>query len=600
MASTLLVFTLWVTAFLLPSTPAGATIPSNAAVPYVDGLDALNDGRWRDAVAVLTKALDVAGDNPDILFARGVASTLAEDFPNALKDLQRAGRLGYPGREPELWTYVAEAMSGTVTVPDHALGGGPRGVPSGPVVVLLPGHLAQGHDDYTTEYGSFILYRLGQAYQDHRLPADKGGSGKSGGTKSPEMRQAMLKAGQLFAEKNYRRPEVAAISTSRATQASGDTITPKHMAHVARALAGNPADPQAHYQAGRAWLEAGRPAAARKAFTVALTFKTDLADAYLGRATAAARMGDEQRMTADLDIYKKLGGWFATRSARSTVERELNEHKIRGSADRYLKELQEAAASDKPFERLVEIATKVHRAKGEHRLRYDELHQDRLRVLDEAVRDNPKNPDTLVDLATYLVEEADIRGEKVEPRRALEPYRFQVSRNQELQRAIRIAEQALGIDPKHVGAIMQKAIALTGLGDLDQADHLADQALTLSGNHADALALYARFRAMRANHMSNEAWNLRQERCTSSTHQETRDGIVYDVTITTCIPPSQADLQRAAQLDAMAAELRRRARAAMEKAVGVTKGTVEGWPCRPIWPCGTERPTRRRARSNRR
>ncbi|MGE3151118.1 MAG: tetratricopeptide repeat protein [Nitrospiraceae bacterium] len=577
MASTLLVFTLWVTAFLLPSTPAGATIPSNAAVPYVDGLDALNDGRWRDAVAVLTKALDVAGDNPDILFARGVASTLAEDFPNALKDLQRAGRLGYPGREPELWTYVAEAMSGTVTVPDHALGGGPRGVPSGPVVVLLPGHLAQGHDDYTTEYGSFILYRLGQAYQDHRLPADKGGSGKSGGTKSPEMRQAMLKAGQLFAEKNYRRPEVAAISTSRATQASGDTITPKHMAHVARALAGNPADPQAHYQAGRAWLEAGRPAAARKAFTVALTFKTDLADAYLGRATAAARMGDEQRMTADLDIYKKLGGWFATRSARSTVERELNEHKIRGSADRYLKELQEAAASDKPFERLVEIATKVHRAKGEHRLRYDELHQDRLRVLDEAVRDNPKNPDTLVDLATYLVEEADIRGEKVEPRRALEPYRFQVSRNQELQRAIRIAEQALGIDPKHVGAIMQKAIALTGLGDLDQADHLADQALTLSGNHADALALYARFRAMRANHMSNEAWNLRQERCTSSTHQETRDGIVYDVTITTCIPPSQADLQRAAQLDAMAAELRRRARAAMEKAVGVTKGTVEGW-----------------------
>ncbi|MEX5214221.1 MAG: tetratricopeptide repeat protein [Nitrospiraceae bacterium] len=577
MASTLLVFILWVTALFFPSTPAGATVPSNAAVPYVDGLDALNDGRWRDAVAVLTKALDVAGDNPDILFARGVASTLAEDFPNALKDLQRAGRLGYPGREPELWTYVAEAMSGTVTVPDHALGGGPRGVPSGPVVVLLPGHLAQGHDDYTTEYGSFILYRLGQAYQDHRLPADKGGSGKSGGTKSPEMRQAMLKAGQLFAEKNYRRPEVAAISTSRATQASGDTITPKHMAHVARALAGNPADPQAHYQAGRAWLEAGRPAAARKEFTVALTFKTDLADAYLGRATAAARMGDEQRMTADLDIYKKLGGWFATRSARSTVEHELNEHKIKGSADRYLKELQEAAASDKPFERLVEIATQVHRAKGEHRLRYDELYQDRLRVLDEAVRDNPKNPDTLVALATYLVEEADIRGEKVEPRRALEPYRFQVSRNQELQRAIRIADQALGLDPKHVGAIMQKAIALTGLGDLGQADHLADQALTLSGNHADALALYARFRAMRANHMSNEAWNLRQERCTSSTHQETRDSIVYDVTITTCVPPSQADLQRAAQLDALAAELRRRARAAMEKAVGVTKGTVEGW-----------------------
>jgi len=574
----LLASILSLTIFLLAPPPASAAIPSDAAAPYIDGLDALNEGRWSDAVAALTKALAAAGDNPDILLARGVASTLSKDFPSALKDLQRVGRLGYKGREPELWTYVAEAMSGTVTVPDHALGGGPRSVPSGSVVVLLPGHLAQGHDEYSTEYGSFILYKLGQAYQDHRLPADKGGTGKLGGTKSPEMRQAMLKAGQLFAEKSYRKPELASVSVARAKQSSGGKSTPNNMAHVARALAGNPGDPDAHYQAGRAWLDAGRPASARKEFTIALTFKTDLSEAYLGRATAAARMGDEPRMTADLDIYKKLGGWFSTRSARSAVEGELAKHKVTGSTGKYLSELQEAAASGKPPEQLIDIATKVHQAKGEQRLRYDELYQGRLRIFDDAVRDNPKNPEKLVALAAYVVEEAEIRGESVEPRRALQPYRFQVSREQELQRAIRIAEQALGIAPKHAGAMMQKAIALTGLGEFNQADQLADQALKLSGDNPDALSLYARFRAMRANQMSNEAWNLRQDRCTSSTSENRRsDGVTEVKTTTTCIPPSQADLQRADRLDATAAELRRRARAAMEKAATVTNGTVEGF-----------------------
>lgn len=572
MASPLPASLLCMAAIVLAAIPAESGIRPAAAGSYVDGLDALNEGRWRDAASAFTKALETAADNPDSLLARGVAATLAEDFSNALNDLQRAQRLGYRGREPELWLSVAEAMSGTVISPDHALGGGPRGVPSGPVVVLLPGHLAQGQDEYTTEYGSFILYELGQAYQDHRVAAAKGG------TKSPEMRQAMLKAGQLFAENNYRRPELASISTARAKQASDGNATPKNsMAHVARALAGAPGDPDTHYQAGKLWLEAGRPVSARKEFTIALTFKTDLSDAYLGRATAAARMGDEQRMAADLDIYKKLGGWFATRSARSAVESELSTHAVRGSADKYVNELQDAAASGKPLEHLVAIATSVHRAKGPQRLRYDELYQDRLRILDDAVRENPKNPDKLVDLATYFIEEAEVRGEKVEPRRALEPYRFQVSRKQELQRGIRIAEQALAMNPKHVGAMMQKAIALTGLGELNQADQLADQALNVSGSNPDALSLYAKFRAMRANQMSNEAWNLRQERCTSSTSENRRsDGITEVVKKTSCIQPSQADLQRADQLDAAAAEFRRRARAAMEKAISVTKGTAEG------------------------
>lgn len=549
----------------------------NAASPYVEGLDALNEGRWSDAATTFSRALEQSDDDPDIVLARGVASTLAEDFPRALKDLERAQRLGLRGREAQLWMWVTEAMSGIIVVPDHALGGGPRSLRSErPAVVSIPGHVAQGGNDYSTEYASFIVYQLGMEYQKHRLPADVGGSGNPTGTKSPQMRQAMSKAGQLFAEKNYRRPELASISVSRAKQASGGKMTPGNLAHVERALAANPGNPDAHYQAGKAWLEAGRPASARKEFTIALAQKADFPDAYVGRATAAARLGDEKRMTADLDVYKK-GGWLSTRSARSAVEDELGKYKASGSAEKYLAELQDASQAGKPLDQLIELGANVHRLMGERRLRYDELYQDRLRVLEEAARESPKNPDKLVDLARYIADESDNRGERVEPRRELQPYRFQESREKELKQVIQLADRALTLNAKHVGAIMQKAVALMGLKQYNQADKLADHALELAGNNPDALRLYARFRAMRANQMSAEAAGLRQERCSSSSHDENRSDGVYRVTTTTCYPPSQADLNRAAQLDAMAAELRRGARTAMEKAANVTKGTVDGF-----------------------
>jgi tetratricopeptide (TPR) repeat protein len=561
---------------LLSPASAFAALSQQTLAPYAEGLDAMNEGRWPDAVSAFSRALEVSGDDPDIVLARGVARTLAEDFPRALKDLERAQRLGLKGREPQLWIYATEAMSGIIVVPDHALGGGPRSLHSQEAaVVSIPGHVAQGGSDYSSEYGSFIVYQLAMEYQKHRLPADRGGSGNPNGSKTPQMRQALLKAGQLFAELNFRRPELASLNVSRAKQAAGSK-TGGNAASVERALAANPADPDAQYLAGKTWLDAGQPASARRAFTIALTLKTDFPDAYVGRATAAARLGDEKRTSADLTQVKK-GGWLSTHSTRSAIEDELGNYKVKGSPETFLKELQEAARSGKPFDQLIGIASKLHRVMGEQRLRYDELYQDRLRVLEEAVRDNPKSPDKLVALAAYLIEEADNRGEKVEPRRELQLYRFQESREKELRRAIQLADSALALNANHVGALMQKAVALTALKQYKQADALADQALKLAGNNPDALRLYAKFRAMRANQMSYEAAGLRQERCSSSSHDETRSDGTYRITSTTCYPPSQADVQRAAELDALAAELRRRAKAALETAAKVTKGTVDGF-----------------------
>ena len=84
---------------------AAAPPPSAPALAaYLDGLDALTQGKYGDAAAAFSRALETAGDDPSFVLARGVAGTLAEQFPQALRDLDRARRLGLRGREAELWT----------------------------------------------------------------------------------------------------------------------------------------------------------------------------------------------------------------------------------------------------------------------------------------------------------------------------------------------------------------------------------------------------------------------------------------------------------------------------------------------------------------
>ncbi|MBL9211700.1 MAG: tetratricopeptide repeat protein [Opitutaceae bacterium] len=542
--------------------------------PYLDGLDALNEGRWSEAVAAFSRALERKPDDATFVLARGVAHVLAEQFEPALKDLERAPRLGLRGREALLWTYAAEAMSGIVIHPDHALGGGRNRGPQ-PVVVSIPGHVAQGGNDYTTEYGSFIVYRVGMEYQNFRLPVDLGGNGNPAGVKGAPMREALRKAGQLFAERWLKRPELAAANLARARQAFSGQDFGATLRDVERALAARPADPELRLKAGEAWLALGRPATARREFTIALTARTDLAAGYLGRARAAARLGDGRRAQADLEIAGKLDP-AATKSARTAIEAESAKAKAGASLEAATAEFDRAVDAGAPLDRLIELARQLHLAAAPRRLRYDEYYQDRLRMLEEGTRAAPKNPDPWVRLSAFLLSEADNRGEVVEPRRELQWYRFQESPDKERLRALEAADRALAANPRHVAGLAQKALTLTALRRYAEAEKVAEQTLALGGNQPDALRLYGRFRAMRANQLSGEAFGLRQERTTSSTRTENRSDGVYEVTTTTTYPPTPADLNRASQLEAQAVQLRRQARAAMEAAVKVTRGTVEG------------------------
>ncbi len=561
---------------ILAAPPSGGISPG--LVSYLEGLDALTQGRFQEAVTAFSQALEVSGDDPGFVLARGVAETLAEQFQPAIKDFQRYQKLGGKGREAELWTYVAETMSGTAT-PGHGIpvprsfqgrerdtGDSQRGGEFSSV--SIPGHMIQGRDDYPTAYASFIYYEMAVPYGKTR---------QSGGiTQTSPIHKTMVKAGCWFAKRFMMRPDLAPAHFARAKQLHDGRQFEAALRETEFARAAYPADPELLCISADSWLALGRPATARREFTIALTGRTDFSNAYLGRAMAAALLGDAKRASADVDIAAKLDA-AATKKARPLINAEIGKQKVNDSPESLLSALEQAAQSGAPLDQLIDLATKVQKASGERRLRYDETYQDNLRILEEAVRSKPKDPDALVNLAEYILAESDNRGESVEPRRELIYYRWQASKEKELFRAVEILDSALSLKPKHVRAMIQKAIAFSVLKRYDQAEQLADQALALAGNNPDALRLYAKFKAMRANQFSAEAWNLRQTRCTSSSHTETRSDGIYEVTTTTCYPPSPSDLDRAKQLDTEAAGLRQKARSAMEAAIKVTRGTVNSY-----------------------
>jgi tetratricopeptide (TPR) repeat protein len=535
----------------------GGPLPAPAAQAYLDGLEALEGARYPDAVAAFTRALQHAGDDASLVLARGVAHALGGQFREALADLDRAQRLGYRGREPDLWIYVVEAMSGAQSGKHGTWFSG------------IPGHLVQGRDDYPTDYASHLAYQLAMpAYTARQNQAS---------LDAPALRDARVKAGRWFASRAKARPDLGAAQGTRLERLHAEQRWEELVAALGPVLAGAPADARARFLAGEAWLNLGRPATARRELTIALQGQTDLGVAYLDRALARARLGDGQRARLDLDLALRLDP-RAAQPLRARVESEIARAKGDGATpEALLAAVEQGLRTGLAWAEVIGRARAVHRAMNARRLRHDEGYQDRLRQLEEAVRANPRSADRLVELARYVTDESHGRGERVEPRRDLVVYRFTASQQQELARALGLYDRALGLAPGHVGALIGKAMALAVLKRYDESEGLVNRALALAGQNPEALRLHARYRVQRANQMSAEAAGLRMDRCSSSTSRETRSDGVYEVTRTTCHPPSAADLERARQLDAAAAQYRRNAVAAMEAAIRVTRGTVEGY-----------------------
>src|SRR5579871_3718219 len=96
-----------------PPTTGGLETPqSKAARDYLSGMQALERADFKGAVAALTQAIENDPDNEEYVCARGVAETLSEDFPSALRDLKRADKLNPRDADARLWLATAYRMSG--------------------------------------------------------------------------------------------------------------------------------------------------------------------------------------------------------------------------------------------------------------------------------------------------------------------------------------------------------------------------------------------------------------------------------------------------------------------------------------------------------
>jgi tetratricopeptide (TPR) repeat protein len=173
--------------------------------------------------------------------------------------------------------------------------------------------------------------------------------------------------------------------------------------------------------------------------------------------------------------------------------------------------------------------------------------------------------------------EADVRGEDVEPRRGVHPFRWQYSKVTELRRALDAVDQALALESRHVPAMVTKAYILTALNRGVEAERLIDQALSLAGTrNADAIRLLALYRKRQIGAMLRAASALRTPTITSTTDTEHRSDGVWRIRRTTRTDPSDGDRARAAALEQQARRLMQETKKLMESALELTRNSLDG------------------------
>jgi len=220
---------------------------------------------------------------------------------------------------------------------------------------------------------------------------------------------------------------------------------------------------------------------------------------------------------------------------------------------------------------LVEKALAAHRWFSARRLRYDEAYQDRIWVLSDAARNDAKNTAWPEGLARFLYNHHVVPTVWNGPR-ATEQFRPQskTEHGWELQRALDTADAALRLDPRNVNAIATKAWVLHTLGNVGEAERLADQGLRIERRNVRLLRLKEKILLDRAAAMEAQARALRAGH--TETHTEMRSDGEYRVT--THRPPTAAELAQAAALEAQAAACRREAAQLAAETDKVEKVTI--------------------------
>jgi tetratricopeptide (TPR) repeat protein len=568
-------FALATVLLLTMAAPCPADDKSDGAKAYLAGLDALSAGKWPDAVAAFSKAADFDEENADYLTARGVAQALNQQPAAAIKDLQRSLRMRGNDWETKLWLWVSYNMN-------RDPGTGAQYTTHGPPVALPPkADLDYSNYVYTMSVHYLAAVQNGQ-YVDFKT--------KKAMTIQEIVAAEFPKAGALFASRRQAAapPQLAGNLLERAKTSMENKQFAAALKDFDSLLASSPEDDNLLLFHASALLNLGDYSGSRVEFTRVLTDQPNWPIPYVGRALAAAHLADGARANSDLAIAEKLGA-ENVKAYRQQVDTALAGIKPQDPAEA-MAQLEKAAQAGESGPKLAELALAVTQSVNAHRRRYNEIYQDRLRVLDKALRSQPKDPVRLADMADFLFKESEVPCEEVEPRIWPTYYRYtplaipQLGRRGEIEpapgprreprevnRAMELADAALAVNPNHVKSLGVKVAILNSLAQYQQARPLLEKALAITPDDPELLHLLADTLEGMARENLAEAAELRRVRTFTSPHTA---GGIYTVTT---INPSPAALARADALEKSAAHFRQLAAEDMAKAIKLTAGTAMGF-----------------------
>lgn len=551
-------------AVVLPADTEPQAAISAGLSRYFDGLEMLRTGAIAQAVSALNQAGTLLPAHEGVHLALAVAQLLAGESEAAKRVFDRQASRS---RHAALWQHVHAVVSGDLNaIPSipRSMQNSYRQVECNAPGAWVPGHVQQGDDSFPTAYASFLVQEFAAASARARCGQPAGDTDLDG------LRQ---QAGAWFARVSLAHPELAGFHLGLGFAAVQEGNFERAMMHAEFVGLRQPEAVEYAWLRGRLHLAAGQLERARRFLSQTVTAHPGHAGGYGARAAAAGMMGDADAAGLDLRIADELDSDVAELWA--DVADDLPAQSPADDVAQAATSLARLSAYARPMAELTDAARVLHRAASPRRLRYAEIYTRKLHTLLRAA-EREDDAASWTAAALFVAEEATLRGERVEPRSPRMDYRFQHSREAELERALSMTTRALERDGRHVPSLMARAEILMHLTRDDEAEQMAERALAIDPDDREALTLYAMYKGRRANALSARAAALRQESCSRSSRRENRSDGVWEVTTTTCYPPTPAELAEAEQLDRIAAQLRAESQGTMRKVLDMTRGTYEG------------------------
>jgi tetratricopeptide (TPR) repeat protein len=528
-----------------PQSPWDKVPHAALGAEFLEGIDWISSCRFDEARAALTRAVQ-KNPNAESYVARAVSYALAEQPKAAFPDLRAALRLNGNAKDAQIWWRVCCQSSNSSGADDF--------VPD------LADPFAKRLEEWAILYGGLVL-----SYDQAQVKLQREAARKQ----IPEL-------AQLFAARIKGQSSTFSSVYGRVLERAAAGKLADAMADAEALLKVDPDDPTLLLIRAQGLLAAGNLYGAREDFTQVLTDKTDWVAAYLGRAETYVKLGDPKRARADLQIAATLD---PARAKTSGLEAALAAAEAAAPA----KEPQAAAAdllgagrSGAAWEPLVEMAVAVRTAMNVARRRYDESYQGDVRVLEDAVRAEPANPQRLVNLGRFMFEQArEWEGRNSSPRYT--KFHYASPRDERMARAEECAILVLAADPDNVRAGVLKAAIGLEYQKWDMAESLLAHVLKFTNDSPEVFDLFATIQDHTARLKKAEAKRLLAGHTSSSTHDENRSDGKYRVTTTVWTPPTPEELARSAEYNRQASRLWALAEQYFAKALQAKAGTAEGF-----------------------